>query len=136
VIDLRVDLPRQVERLHIGVATVVDEARFVAVEHAVEAEREEFVVVRLLNCDFTFFRRQRVVHVKQVRLAVRVVICAAHVSLLLRDDFTSVFHQVGSRRNLLHRIQTPHAERLGLFVRGGHAVVFHTGFTAAAEDAA
>ena len=104
-----VDLSSQIEGLHIRVTAVVDEASLVAVEHAVQAEREELVVVRLLDQLFPLLALARVVHVEEVRKTVRVVVSASHVTLLLRHDLTLVLHQEGTRWDVLQCHQSPHA---------------------------
>ena len=64
VVHLRIGLAGQVEGLDVGVAAVVDEAGFVAVDHAVEAEREELVEVGALDGLLSLLGRQGVVHIK------------------------------------------------------------------------
>lgn len=104
-----VDLPSQVEGLHVRVAAVVDEAGLVAVEHAVQAEREELAVVGLLDQLLSLLALGRVIHVEEVREAVRVVVGAPHVALLLGHDLALVLHQEGARRYVFHRHESPHA---------------------------
>ena len=49
MIDIRVYLASEVEANNVWVTAVIYESSLIAVEHAVEAEREEFIVVCLLN---------------------------------------------------------------------------------------
>ena len=49
MVNIGLHLPRQVEGLDVWIATVVDESCLVSVEHRVEAERKEFIVVDFLD---------------------------------------------------------------------------------------
>lgn len=94
MIIVRVVLARQVERLDVWFAAVVDESRFVSVKLSVEAEREELVLVSLLDQLLfgTVVRCWHIVHVEQIRKPARIVKCAAHVPLLFRDHFARILH--------------------------------------------
>jgi DNA segregation ATPase FtsK/SpoIIIE-like protein len=112
VVNIGVDLARKIERLHVGIAAVIDEPGLVAIEHRVEAQGEKLVVVNLLNNLLSLVALTEVIQVEQVRKAIIVVVGASHVALLLGDDLSQVFHQESASWDFLHRNQTPHADVL------------------------
>ena len=63
---LRVGLPRQVEGLDVGIATVIYKTCLIAVEHCVQTQREKLFAIRLLNLLLPRVARLKVVHVKEV----------------------------------------------------------------------
>lgn len=113
MVHVGVYLTGQIEREDVRVATVVDKTCLVAVEHAVEAEREELVMVGLLNYLLAFITLRWVVQIKEVRETIVIVVCASHITLLLTDNLTQVFHEEGTCWNLFHGEESPHAYVLG-----------------------
>lgn len=99
-----------IERLDVRVAAVVDEARLVAVEHGVDAQREELLAVAFLNLLLLLLLVKGVVHVEQVADPVCVVEGAPHVRLLLSHYFAAVLHYIGSLWNLFQSREAPHSD--------------------------
>lgn len=57
VVCLGFDLSRQVKRLDVGIAAVIDEAGFITVKHAVQTEGEKLIGVCFLDQLLTLLSR-------------------------------------------------------------------------------
>ena len=101
----------QIERLNIGITTVIDESSFITIKHTIQTKREKFIVVRLLYHFFSLFCFWGIIHIKEVRKAIWVIICASHVTLLLCNNFSHIFHQKGTCRDVFHGYKTPHFDQ-------------------------
>lgn len=101
-------IARKIEACNIWFARVVDEPGLVPVKHAVDAKREEFPVVAVLNPLFESVFLVRVVHVEKVAEAHAIVVAASHVSLLFADDLSTILYNEGASRNVLACKERPH----------------------------
>ena len=87
---------------------MINEPRLVAVEHAVEAEREKLAPVALLNELLALLLILRIIHIEQVAQPIIIVVATSHVALFFCYDFPTVLHYESTLRNVLHRNQAPH----------------------------
>ncbi len=87
---------------------MINKPRLVAVEHAVEAEREKLTSVALLNQLLALLLILRIIHIEQVAQPIVIVVATSHVALFFCYDFPTVLHYESTLRNVLHRNQAPH----------------------------
>lgn len=87
---------------------MVNKPRLVAVEHAVEAEREKLAPVALLNQLLTLLLILRIIHIEQVAQPIVIVVATSHIALFFCYDFSTVLHYESTLGNFLHRNQAPH----------------------------
>ena len=87
---------------------MINEPRFVAIEHAIEAKREKLVPVALLNKLLAMILTLGVIHIKQVAQPLIIVVATSHVTLFLGYDFPTVLHYERTLRNVLPRNHAPH----------------------------
>ena len=71
---------------------MVNKTCLIAVEHTIKAEREELIIVGLLDNLLTLIVIAEIVQIEQVGETIGVVIGTTHISLLLRYNFAQVFH--------------------------------------------
>lgn len=111
---LRVGQAREVERLHIWVAAVVDKSCLVTIKHCVQTQWEELVRVGFLDGLLFVIIGLQVIHVKQVREPVRVVVGSSHVAVFFGNNFADVLHEESASRDVLKREEAPHGYRVCL----------------------
>jgi len=100
--------PTQVKRLDVRLTRMINEPRFVAIEHAIEAKREKLVPVALLNKLLAMILTLGIIHIKQVAQPLIIVVATSHVTLFLGYDFSTVLHYERTLRNFLPRNHAPH----------------------------
>ena len=87
---------------------MVNEPRLVAVEHAVEAEREKLAPVAFLNQLLALLLTLGIIHIEQIAQPIIIVVATSHVALFFCYDFSTVLHYESTLGNVLHRNQAPH----------------------------
>lgn len=105
---LRLNCTWKIERLNVWVTRMINEPRFVSIEHSIKAQREKFAPIPQLYQLLALFLLYRIIHIKQVAQPLVIIKWASHVTLLLCDNFTSILHDEGTLLNLFHSDHTPH----------------------------
>lgn len=97
-----------VEGAKVWVATVVDEATFVAEMGRVDTKREEIIVRHLLDAHVVLIVFINVVHVEEVTHAELVIISASFVSVLRCQDLPNIFDDEGAGWDRFQGEKAPH----------------------------
>jgi hypothetical protein len=69
---------------------MVDESRFVAVEHRIKTQWEELSPIAQLNVLFSQLFLEWIIHIEKVTQSIFIVKTASHIALLFRHDFTPI----------------------------------------------
>lgn len=91
---------------------MVNKSRLIPIEHRVETQWEELVLIRSLDRLLPVFVYQHIVHVEEIGKALLVVVSPAHVALLLGDHLPNVLENERSDWYLFHGEKTPHVNSL------------------------
>jgi hypothetical protein len=122
VIGLRVSFGDEIVSAEIRLATVVDEARLVAVQATIDAEWKESFLGRMIQLPLVVLVFQRVVHIEQIWATDLVVVRAADVTKPLRDHLAAVLGDICAGGDVFKGEEAP-VRPLSLLITGANALL-------------